>query len=50
MTAPLRRLADRYATEACLSLVRGEDVPEWVRAALPKLPTVMQTSDRRASA
>jgi exoribonuclease R len=50
VTAPLRRLADRYATEACLSLVQGKDVPDWVREALPKLPTVMQTSDRRANA
>jgi exoribonuclease R len=50
VTAPLRRLADRYATEACLSLVAGNAVPEWVRLALPKLPAVMQASDRRASA
>jgi exoribonuclease R len=26
----------------------GEDVPEWVRAALPKLPEEMETSNRRA--
>ena len=31
VTAPLRRLADRYATEACLALFAGTDVPEWVR-------------------
>jgi exoribonuclease R len=49
VTAPLRRLADRYATEVCLSLVSGRDVPEWVREALPRLPAVMETSDRRAS-
>lgn len=50
VTAPLRRLADRYATEVCLCLAGGEQVPAWVRAALPALPEAMQTSDRRASA
>ena len=49
VTAPLRRLADRYATEVCLSLVGGREVPQWVREALPRLPAVMETSDRRAS-
>lgn len=50
VTAPLRRLADRYATEVCLSLAEGRDVPDWVRAALPQLPEVMEKSGRRASA
>ncbi|HEY7173936.1 MAG TPA: hypothetical protein VH442_03375, partial [Micromonosporaceae bacterium] len=50
VTAPLRRLADRYATEACLALFAGAEVPEWVRAALPKLPEVMATTDHVASA
>jgi exoribonuclease R len=50
VTAPLRRLADRYATEVCLSLHDGHEVPGWVREALPRLPDVMNTTDRRASA
>jgi exoribonuclease R len=50
VTAPLRRLADRYATEVCLSLTGGYDVPDWVRTALPALPEVMSSTDRRASA
>ena len=50
VTAPLRRLADRYATEVCLSLSDGVEVPDWVRASLPKLPEVMQQSGHRASA
>ena len=50
VTAPLRRLADRYATEVCLSLVSGEVVPAWVKQALPLLPEVMEKGDRRASA
>jgi exoribonuclease R len=50
VTAPLRRLADRHATEVCLALHAGIDVPDWVRAALPRLPDAMSVSDRRASA
>ncbi len=50
VTAPLRRLADRYATEACLAVHEGRPVPEWVRDALPKLPEAMATTDRVASA
>ena len=41
VTAPLRRLADRYATEVCLALHAGRPVPDWARAALPRLPEVM---------
>jgi exoribonuclease R len=50
VTAPLRRLADRYATEVCLALYAGSPVPDWVRTALPKLPQVMSETDRKASA
>jgi exoribonuclease R len=49
VTAPLRRLADRYATEACLALHDGRPVPDWVRASLPRLPKAMGDSDRVAS-
>ena len=31
VTAPLRRLADRYATEVCLALHEGRAVPDWAR-------------------
>ncbi|WP_216592973.1 RNB domain-containing ribonuclease [Verrucosispora sioxanthis] len=41
VTAPLRRLADRYATEVCLALHDGRAVPDWARAALPRLPAVL---------
>ncbi|SDL84658.1 RNB domain-containing protein [Corynebacterium mycetoides] len=30
VTAPLRRLIDRYATEVCLAICAGTVVPEWV--------------------
>ena len=50
VTAPLRRLADRYATETCLALHGGNPVPDWAREALPRLPTAMGDTDRVASA
>ncbi|TDC84459.1 RNB domain-containing ribonuclease [Micromonospora sp. KC606] len=50
VTAPLRRLADRYATEVCLALHEGRPVPDWARAALPRLPEVMAATDRTAGA
>ena len=49
VTAPLRRLADRYATEVCLALHQGHPVPPWARAGLADLPDIMQGSDRRAA-
>jgi exoribonuclease R len=50
VTAPLRRLADRYAGEICVALCAGTPVPDWVHAALPGLPKTMQSSAHRASA
>src|SRR4051794_23271426 len=50
VTAPLRRLGDRYAGEVCLSLCAGTEVPDWVLAALPGLPKTLQTSGQRARA
>ncbi len=46
VTAPLRRLVDRFATEACLAVVGGLPPPEWVRDALPSLGDEMSRSDR----
>ncbi|MCF6475486.1 RNB domain-containing ribonuclease [Nonomuraea sp. MG754425] len=48
VTAPLRRLVDRYATEVCLAVAAGEPVPSGVRAALAALPELMSASGRRA--
>lgn len=50
VTAPLRRLVDRFANEIVLSLCSGEPVPDWVRAALPELPTLMGEARRREGA
>lgn len=49
VTAPLRRLVDRYATEVCLAVCAGEEVPAWVRERLPSLPEAMRESGRRAN-
>ncbi|MBS0192875.1 MAG: RNB domain-containing ribonuclease [Proteobacteria bacterium] len=48
VTAPMRRLVDRYANEACVALCAHQPVPDWVRAALPGLPETMDISDRLA--
>jgi exoribonuclease R len=50
VTAPLRRLVDRYALEVCAALSAGAEVPEWVLAALPVLPETMAEAGRRAGA
>jgi exoribonuclease R len=44
VTAPLRRLVDRFGLEVCAALSAGVAVPEWVRAALPELPSLMGRS------
>lgn len=48
VTAPLRRLVDRYGTEVCLALCAGQDVPRWVLDALPGLPRTMARTGQRA--
>ena len=50
VTAPLRRLVDRYAAEVCVSLCADREVPEWVRAALDVVPKEMAEAERRAHA
>lgn len=55
VTAPLRRLVDRFGLVICEALAAGRPVPDWARAALPELPAEMSRSsnvagqlDRRA--
>ncbi|MGL5929250.1 MAG: RNB domain-containing ribonuclease [Dermatophilaceae bacterium] len=50
VTAPLRRLVDRFGLAVCEAISRGAEVPDDVRAALPLLPDLMRESDRRAGA
>jgi len=48
VTAPLRRLVDRYGNEVCVALTAGEEVPQWVLDKLHDLPETMQQSGRLA--
>jgi exoribonuclease R len=50
VTAPLRRLVDRYATECCLAIASGSPVPQWALDGLPALPEEMRGADLRARA
>lgn len=50
VTAPLRRLVDRFALVCCLAISAGQPVPDWVSQALPQLPELMASADRRAAA
>ena len=49
VTASLRRLVDRFATEICLSISAASTVPDWVRAAMDALPETMNSTSRTAS-
>jgi len=48
VTAPLRRLVDRFGLLVCAALCAGEEVPAEVRGALADLPDLMRAADRRA--
>jgi exoribonuclease R len=50
VTAPLRRLVDRYAGEICVALCADQPVPSWVHDALATLPEEMRASAHRSSA
>lgn len=50
VTAPLRRLVDRYGTEVCLAHCAGRPVASWVHAALPTVGPSMTAAVRKASA
>lgn len=50
VTAPLRRLVDRFGTEVCLAVTAGAELPGWLADALPGLPALMSASDARAAA
>jgi len=48
VTAPLRRLVDRYGTEACLATSAGTAVPAWVLDGLAGLPRLMARAGQKA--
>lgn len=47
VTAPLRRLVDRFGNEVVLAACAGREPPSWARDALPELPEVMADARRR---
>ncbi|WP_448809507.1 RNB domain-containing ribonuclease [Agromyces bauzanensis] len=49
VTAPLRRLVDRWGLVVCEALSAGRPVPEWARDSLHELPSLMGASSQRAS-
>lgn len=44
VTAPLRRLVDRFGLVVCEALCADQEIPGWVRDALPELPSIMNRS------
>jgi exoribonuclease R len=50
VTAPLRRLGDRFANEIVLAISAGARAPSWAVDALPNLVDVMPAADRHAAA
>ena len=50
VTAPLRRLVDRYGTEVCLAHCAGVPVPQWVHTALPTLGEAITAGVRTGAA
>jgi exoribonuclease R len=48
VTAPLRRLVDRFGLVISHAIATGAEVPGWARAVLPVLPATMASSDARA--
>ncbi|MET0735643.1 MAG: RNB domain-containing ribonuclease [Microbacterium sp.] len=49
VTAPLRRLVDRWGLVICAAISAGRDVPGWARDTLGELPSLMGASSRRAA-
>jgi len=49
VTAPLRRLVDRFGTEVCLAVSAGQEPAAWVRSGLAELPGQMAQADQRSS-
>ena len=47
VTAPIRRLVDRWGLVVCEALSGGREVPDWVRNSLPELPALMEASTAR---
>ncbi|QGU07887.1 Ribonuclease R [Corynebacterium occultum] len=49
VTAPLRRLVDRFATEVCLALCQEQEVPEWVMERAGEVVSSMRRTSQLAN-
>jgi exoribonuclease R len=49
VTAPLRRLVDRFGLAVCEAISTGTEIPAWARTSLPALPDIMATSGHMAA-
>ncbi|MGC7376716.1 RNB domain-containing ribonuclease, partial [Mycobacteroides abscessus subsp. abscessus] len=49
VTAPLRRLGDRFVTEICLALSAGTPVPQWAREGLAGIRSSLLRSNTLAN-
>ena len=49
VTAPLRRLVDRYGLAVSEAISSGQTIPEWARAGLAELPDIMARTSRTAN-
>ncbi|MBK0422593.1 RNB domain-containing ribonuclease [Leucobacter sp. CSA2] len=49
VTAPLRRLVDRWGLVICEAICAGTPVPEWASSSLAELPALMRASSQLAS-
>lgn len=47
VTAPLRRLCDRFANEVLVATCAGRAVPEWASEALDEMPALMTAAKQR---
>lgn len=50
VTAPLRRVCDRYANEVILAVCADREPPTWALAMLPELPSIMGAARQREQA
>ncbi|MFF2390649.1 RNB domain-containing ribonuclease [Agromyces sp. NPDC058104] len=49
VTAPIRRLVDRWGLVVCEAVAAEREVPRWVHDSLPELPPIMAASAQRAA-
>ncbi len=49
VTAPLRRLVDRYGNECVLAAKHNQSIPDWVHAEFEHLPDTMRAASQLAS-